>query len=132
MFQISDEIKKFLVVGGTTVFIDFFAYNILLFFGVDFTIAKAISFLVGTVFAYFANRKWTFSYTGSHGKFYLFMIVYSANLVINVSSNDFVLWLLGSSPLAVLFAFLVATGISATLNFLGMKYLVFRDKGDLA
>jgi len=130
MIRLSNEIKKFLLVGGITVLIDFLAYSLLLILNVDLTVAKAISFLTGTIFSYFANRKWTFSYSGSHGKFYLFIIVYSINLLVNVSSNDFVIWLLGSSSIIVLFAFIIATGISAILNFIGMKYLVFRDTGD--
>jgi len=35
--------------------------------------------------------------------------------------------LLEGVPFAITLAFLVATGVTASLNFLGMKFLVFRS-----
>ena len=61
--MIRRELAIFLVVGTLTVVIDFLTYRGLIWaqlLGVDS--AKGIGFLTGTVFAYFANRFWTFGH----------------------------------------------------------------------
>ena len=120
------EFGRFLIVGSLTVGIDFIIYSLCLWLELPINPAKAIGFLTGTVFAYVANRSWTFE-SGADGHPILrFMAVYLSNLVVNVSINAAIVWLLGEGKMELLGAFLIATGVSATLNFLGMKYLVFR------
>ncbi len=51
-------------------------------------------------------------------------------LAVNVAVNAGVVWLLGAGRLGLVAGFLVATGLSATLNFLGMKFLVFSRPRD--
>ena len=48
------------------------------------------------------------------------------DLGVNVGLNSSVLALLGYDQIDTILAFLVATAASATLNFLGMKFLVFK------
>lgn len=120
------QLQRFLMVGGTTVFIDFAIYCLGFSCGLDKSVAKSIAFLVGTVFAYFANKAWTFEaekHTG--GGVSLFILVYSVTLLVNVAVNALFLWALDGFPLKIVIAFVIATGTSATLNFLGMKYIVF-------
>jgi putative flippase GtrA len=119
------ELGRFLIVGSITVAIDLASYRLLLLLGVDISIAKGLGFAIGTVFAYFANRLWTFTAEGGYRRFLVFCALYLTTLAINVGANDLVVWLLGRDELALAAAFLVATGISATLNFMGMKFLVF-------
>jgi putative flippase GtrA len=94
--------------------------------GVD--IAKATGFLVGTVFAYFANRIWTFGHK-SHapGSAWRFTVLYAATLGANVFVNALALAVLADVTAAIQMSFLLATGVSATLNFLGMKLFVFKS-----
>jgi putative flippase GtrA len=117
---------RFLVVGTTTVAIDLAVYSLLLPLGVAFASAKGIGFVAGTLFAYFANRLWTFNVTGGPGRMARFVVVYGVNLGVNVGLNSFILGLLGYEQIDIVLAFLVATGTSAILNFLGMKFLVFK------
>lgn len=123
------EVLRFLVVGFTTVAIDYLTYRLLVRLGADYAPGKATSFIVGTVFAYFANRFWTFGGHGTTpapGSVPRFAILYGTTLLCNVAVNSVVLHVLAGFPFALQGAFLVATGVSATLNFLGMKYLVFK------
>ena len=120
------QIPRFLVVGVLTVLVDYAVYFILLSLDVPIPLAKAISFIAGAVFAYFANMRYTFQASGSYVAFASFWGVYLVNLVVNVSVNSGVIALIGDRPAVELTAFLVATGVSATLNFIGMKFLVFR------
>ncbi len=126
--MIRREIAVFVVVGSLTVLVDFLTYRGLVWtqwLGIDW--AKAFGFLTGTVFAYFANRFWTFRHN-SHaaGSAWRFAVLYAATLGANVLINAVALSLLGKMTNAVQIAFLLATGVSAMLNFLGMKLFVFK------
>lgn len=130
--MIRREILIFLVVGTLTVLVDFLTYRTLLWLGfVGVDISKATSFIVGTLFAYFANRHWTFGHKQhAAGSLYRFLVLYMLTLGANVWINAIVLELLKMMPWVIQLAFLTATGVSATLNFIGMKLFVF--KADLA
>ena len=123
------EIAIFLVVGTLTVLVDFLTYRSLVWAdlaGVE--VAKAVGFIAGTIFAYFANRLWTFGHkTHAAGSAWRFAFLYAATLGVNVSVNSLALMLLADFVSAVQAAFLLATGVSACLNFLGMKLFVFRS-----
>ena len=129
--MIKRELGIFLIVGALTVLVDFGAYRSLVrFSGTGVDMAKAIGFLVGTLFSYFSNRFWTFGHK-SHvpGSLWRFAALYGATLGANVLVNSLALKLSVDAIDAVHLAFLLATGISATLNFLGMKLFVFKSRG---
>jgi putative flippase GtrA len=126
--MIRRELSIFLVVGMLTVVVDFATYRALAMAGLlGIDAAKAAGFLIGTLFAYFANRFWTFGHArsarGSAGRF---IVLYASTLVANVAVNALALKLFGALAVAVPAAFVLATGVSASLNFIGMKLFVFR------
>ena len=126
------EFARFLIVGGTTVLIDLIFYFTLIYMGFDTSLSKGVSFSVGTVFAYFANRNYTFqSSMGGFFRFTVFTLLYLSTLVVNVASNEIVLKLTSQINSSLIIAFLIATSLSATLNFIGMKYIVFNAKKGL-
>lgn len=122
------ELGIFLLVGALTVVVDFATYRSLVqagILGVD--PAKAAGFLIGTLFAYFANRFWTFGRTQhAAGSGWRFVALYACTLVANVAINALALNLLTGYVFAVQLAFVLATGVSASFNFIGMKLYVFR------
>lgn len=125
--MIKREASVFLVVGVLTVVIDFCTYRLLLWSGIlDVVTAKTAGFLTGTVFAYLANRLWTFRHAQSGGSIARFALLYACTLGLNVCINSSVLHLVGSGQAAIGAAFMLATGSSAVLNFLGMKFFVFK------
>lgn len=126
--MIKRQLMIFLIVGSLTVVIDFFSYRglvLLNLLGTD--MAKGAGFILGTIFAYLANRMWTFG-RQEHvsGSLWRFLVLYSVTLGINIWVNSMTLVLLHTSDLAVKIAFLIATGVSALLNFIGMKWFVFK------
>ena len=125
--MIRSEFAIFLIVGGLTVLVDYLAYRaVILTCLFETNLAKGAGFLTGTVFAYFANRHWTFgALTFSSGGAWRFAALYSLTLMCNVFANELMLSVLSGLPYPVQTAFVIATVISATLNFLGMKYFVF-------
>lgn len=126
--MIRRQVAIFLVVGTLTVLVDFASYRLLIASGLlSIDAAKASGFVAGTVFAYVANRFWTFdAQAPASGTFWRFLVLYGSTLVANVAINAAALRALDSWPFRVQAAFVVATGVSATLNFAGMKWLVFR------
>jgi putative flippase GtrA len=126
--MIKRELAMFLVVGATTVLVDFVSYRGLIGFEVmSIDMAKATGFLIGTLFAYFANRFWTFGHKPHvPGSAWRFAVLYASTLGANVLINSLALKLFADEIAAIPLAFLVATGVSASLNFLGMKFFVFR------
>jgi putative flippase GtrA len=126
------EVARFLIVGGTIVLIDLICYFILINTGFETSISKGVSFSIGAVFAYFANLKYTFqSSMGGFFRFTVFTLLYLSTLVVNVVSNEILLKLTSQINSSLIIAFLIATSLSATLNFIGMKYIVFNTKKGL-
>lgn len=120
------QLFRFLLVGGSTVLIDYLVYAILLDW-LPHSPAKTVGFLCGAIYAYQFNRTWTFNAgTADISQLARFSLVYATNMGINVWVNALILSLL---PMIfqwrINLAFLVATAISAAFNFLGMKLLVF-------
>jgi len=134
---IKRELGIFLIVGLLTVGIDFVIYRGFIYlqpFGLNsINLAKGFSFISGTVFAYFANRFWTFNQqiTGA-GSVFRFVVVYVLGLIANIAINYLCIEWFSSPTLALeytlLIAFILATGVSASFNFIGMKFFVFTDR----
>jgi len=96
--------------------------------------SKFLSFLTGTLVAYMINKFRTFqSPRRSWAEAARFFALYAATLGVNVGANHGVLALWSATGRAqgpparwwVLAAFVVATGLSTILNFVGQKYFVF-------
>lgn len=124
---IGGQLPRFLVVGSLTVVVDLITYIVLLRVISSVDLAKGTSFIAGTVFSYLANRHWTFSARGGWLRILKFVALYLATLVINTSINQLMLsvTLRWDLRFSIGFAFLIATGTSAAVNFIGMKYFVF-------
>ena len=128
--MIRKQLGIFLIVGILTVLIDYLTYRTVAGIGlIETNQAKITGFLTGTLLTYFANRRWTFS-TSRHagGSVWRFAFLYALTLMINTSANAIMLQALSELQYAVLGAFFIATGLSATINFLGMKHFVFVRK----
>jgi putative flippase GtrA len=124
------QLRIFVIVGLLATLVDFLIYRNLVFFSIlDVHLAKGLSFLTGTLFSYLANRFWTFGHQSHHlDSLWRFLLLYAVTLGTNVLLNAYMLGWLAGLKHAVLFAFLVATSISAACNFLGMKLFVFKTR----
>ena len=126
------QIKKFIICGICAVCIDCLVYFLLSKF-INITLSKGISFITGTFFAYILNKYYTFEKRKkSFMEIVNFFILYSISLFVNVYINKFSLILIGS--LSILdfqmnktIAFILATGTSTVINFIGQKFWVFKD-----
>lgn len=116
------------MVGSTTVLIDFVVYNLLHWLGMVIPVAKTLSFIVATICAYLFNRHFTFGAGGGRGVVVKFVVLYAAALGVNVGVNELALAALPGSDWQMTIAFLCAQAVSSTLNFVGMRYVVFTDR----
>jgi putative flippase GtrA len=120
--KLKKELKRFLIAGSSAVATDFVAYYIILNF-LYHDIAKILSFILGTIVAFVVNKYWTFErYEKNYKQIFQFTIFYSATLFVNVMINRLVL----DFTELVFLAFLIATGASTILNFVGQKWWVFK------
>lgn len=118
------RVRRFIVVGCLSVAIDLLAYT--LFRGVMTAApAKGLSYVLGMLFGFVCNKVWTFeSDRRSASEPILYAVVYSVTLAVNILVNSACLTLLGENGRVV--AFLVATGLTTVLNYLGLRWLAFR------
>ncbi|WP_341912061.1 GtrA family protein [Ferrovibrio terrae] len=122
MAKLYGEVGRFIIVGLLTVGLDFACYLLLMAASVPVVPAKIASFLLGGLFSYSANRWFTFRV--SHGRHQLLKsyAVFTVTLCVNSVINYGVLLLIGRDPIAIVAAFVMATGVSAALNFIGLRY----------
>ena len=121
MNQIKRELNKFIFAGlaavGTDLLVYYFLLNLL-----SPEVSKGISFIIGSLVAFIINKYRTFKKPEkSYKEMIQFGVLYGATLGLNVTTNKIVL----DYTDIVLVSFIVATGISTILNFVGQKWWVF-------
>jgi putative flippase GtrA len=141
------QITKFFIIGVSAVLVDlivYYALSDLLAINIDFS--KAAGFLIGSVYTYYLNKKWTWRHTEKTNKGMVgrFAIIYAISFIFNILINKYSLIFIPDFEIAssitfsnkdvmTLFsvkgdkfmAFFFATVFSAVFNFLGQKYWVF-------
>ena len=119
------QLLRFVVIGSTSVLIDLLCYHLLTRNGMSPSPAKGVAYLIGMLFGFMGNKFWTFrSASKSLAEPIIFVLLYTVTLGVNVGINALALMVFGSE--AKLLAFLIATGVTTVLNFVGMKLLAFR------
>ena len=121
MKTIKRQINKFFISGVIAVAIDMLVYYLLLNFLIP-ELSKGISFIVGSVAAYSLNKYWTFEKPAkSFIEIIRFIFLYGTTLGLNVITNKIIL----DYTEIVIISFLIATGVSTIINFIGQKWWVF-------
>jgi len=143
------QITKFFIIGVSAVLVDFVIYYLFSdLMGVNTDVSKGLGFMVGTVYTYFLNKRWTWRYTEKSNKGMLlkFGVIYAISFIFNVAINKYGLELIddftinfrlifsdqNTMDLIVLkgdkfLAFFFATLVSAVINFIGQKFFVFNQ-----
>lgn len=119
------ELLRFLVGGGSAVVVDFIGYRLLVALGVDMSVSKAVSYVLGAAVGFVINKFWTFECKElSVNEIVRYIILYLCSAMINAGVNFVVVKLFQ----VTLLAFLCATAVSTIINFLGQKFYVFSKK----
>jgi putative flippase GtrA len=123
------HVARFTLVGACCAAIDSGCYAVLLQSGVWTHGAKAVSFLLGTVAAFFLNRRFVFGATGSAIRQVSgFAVLYGTTFAVNVGINAGVLAVLPAGPWEYAAAWLVAQGFATAVNFAVLRAVVFRER----
>ena len=120
------EIYRFLIVGICSVSIDFIFYYFFIYFDFfDPNNSKRISFIVGAIFAFYANRNYVFRINQKKfSQYIMFSILYFTSFILNSIVHDYI-YLISNLTLV---SFLCATMVSTITNFTGQKFLIFKNK----
>ncbi|ANY06607.1 GtrA family protein [Pseudonocardia sp. HH130630-07] len=123
------QLGSFVAIGALSAVVDFGVYHLLLNLGLWVPVAKGISFILGTTTAYLLNKRFTFTGagTGGRGRFAGFVALYGTTFAVNVSVNSLVLHLLPPMTHAESLAWLVAQGTATAINFVMLRYVIFKD-----
>jgi len=132
--KLHSQLLYFIIIGVIATVFDFVIYTALSSV-LPYTISKSISFVLGSALAYLLNKFFTFKQpVHSTRELMRFISLYATTLVANVLVNAIAL---GQLPVfigslltwetIIILAFIIATGVSTVLNFLGQKFWVFRQ-----
>jgi len=127
--NVLSQFRRFLLGGCLSVSLDWGCYFIL-FEVLDFdsTISKGLSYMLGTLFAFYFNGLFAFQSELVPWKLFKHLILYGGSLIL----NTFVFSILENvgrinSKTFPYLPLLWATLFSMTLNFLGMRFWVFKN-----
>jgi putative flippase GtrA len=126
------QLGRFLVIGTSCVLVDLTVYQILAArFDMPLYAAKGISYLAGVVVGFVGNKWWTFRSTRrSTAEPISYLALYLVTLAVNVGCNQAMiaeLRGLATANQAKWVAYLIATGVTTVLNFVGMRLFIFRQ-----
>ena len=124
------QLKRFLVVGFSSVAIDCITYFVALKCGLAREPSKAIGYISGMLVGFVLNKTWTFRSQGKIGSeiatyFFLYCVTFIANLAVNYAVVRFFYDISNGSAVLIM-AFFSATFVTTVLNFLGMRFITFK------
>ncbi len=125
--SLKTQLLRFVLTGGFSAIVDFGLLKILSeAFGVQVDLAKALSFVAGTLTAYLINRRWTFGAAPSRSRFIKVMVLYALTFVVQVGLFHVVFNALEGNGQAKLIAFIGAQGTATVINFIVQRVWIFR------
>nr|WP_221472288.1 GtrA family protein [Amycolatopsis umgeniensis] len=127
------QLIRFGLIGGFCALVDFGVYQGLRALGMDASpwvdVARALSFIVGTTTAFFLNRKFTFAGGRQEGARQIgsFVLLYAVTFLVAVGVNRTMLHVLPESAWKATFGWIVSQATATVINFVMLKWVVFRE-----
>lgn len=124
--RVRKKLIKFALVGLVGTGLDFTVFTLSLMLGFGPTIGRSLGYSAGTLWAFFVNRRWVFNSKGNLSRFIPFSLTYlfSGSVAVVIQS----LGPAGSEATGGVFlTYGVSVAIGALINFLSLRYVVFRD-----
>ena len=123
--SLKKEVFNYIIIGFFIVFIDFISYHFYYSsLSLDSSNSKRLSYITGAIISFFLNKKITFKSSKKNlSEPISFLIIYFLSFVSNSLTHDFLLnYFSGNYP------FYISTLVSIIINYLGQKFIVFRNK----
>nr|NLI49609.1 GtrA family protein [Propionibacterium sp.] len=124
------QLGRFVIVGALSAVVDF---GLLLVgqyaLGLDHSLAKAVSWVFGTITAYAINRRWTFRSDGGRRRFAAVVTLYLLTFAFQVGTFSVLFpplrTALGDAGASTV-GFVIAQGLATTVNFVVQRTVIFR------
>jgi putative flippase GtrA len=127
--MIKREVAFFVANGLISVAIAYWIYRILVSGGLSIELSNGLAYLSGMVYGFLANKKLAFRDVSaiSRGMLTRYVLWHAFSLMVNVVVNSVFLAVIGSLVFGLTISFLLAISITTVLNYLGLKYFVFKN-----
>lgn len=127
--MIKREVAFFVANGLISVAIAYWVYRILVSGGLSIELSNGLAYLSGMVYGFLANKKLAFRDASavSSGMLTRYVLWHAFTLMVNVGVNSALLAVIGSWVFGLTISFLLAISITTVLNYLGLKYFVFKN-----
>lgn len=128
---LASQLFRFVVTGGVAAVVDYGLLVLGMALGLGYGIAKAVSWVFGTITAYAINSRWTFTSDGSRTRFAAVVVLYLLTFVLQVGTFTLLFPVLrdwwGTAP-AQFVGFVIAQGLATTINFIVQRTVIFRHQ----
>jgi putative flippase GtrA len=127
--MIRRELMYFMLNGLISVAIAYGVYRGLVINGFMIEVSNGIAYIAGMAYGFFANKRLTFRDGGKVSISLLagYVLLHMGTLLVNIGVNSAMLGMLRGLTRDMPIAFLISIAASTVLNFLGMKYWVFKQ-----
>ncbi|MDO5535412.1 MAG: GtrA family protein [Propionibacteriaceae bacterium] len=126
--SLGTQLFRFVATGGLSAVVDYGLLVLGMALGLGHTLAKAISWVFGTLTAYAINSRWTFQSDGSRRKLAAVVVLYVLTFALQVGTFALVFPPLDAAwgqTVAQIVGFVIAQGIATTVNFVVQRVWIF-------
>jgi putative flippase GtrA len=116
---------KFAVTGIAGTILDFLAFNLVLVLTGHPVLARGIGYVFGTLWAFFVNRSWVFKSQNGISSLIPFLALYGSSGFVAVTIQSFL-----NEGSGVFIAYIFSLVVASVMNFVGMRFLVFRNSSN--
>lgn len=132
--SLRNQALRFLGVGIVSAIVDYGLLQLFMqVFGMHYPLAKAISFVFGTLTAYLLNRRYTFQAEHSWRNFATVMALYGLMFVVQWGLFTVVTAFLLDQGMSQFWAstigYVIGQGVATVTNFVVQRTVIFRHKG---
>ena len=120
------KILKFGIVGIIGAFCDYGSRSLFLFLGINPTVCRAISYIVGSTVAYFINSYYTFDGERSHAEKIRAVTSYVVCFTCAVIVDHYIRLAAPNYEYILLLSWVLSQGVATLLNFLLQNFWVFK------
>lgn len=126
---LASQLIRFVMTGGVAAVVDYGLLVAGMALGLGYSIAKAVSWVFGTITAYAINSRWTFASDGSRRRFIGVVVLYLLTFILQVGTFTVLFPLLRDvwgTAWAQFVGFVIAQGLATLINFIVQRTVIFR------